>query len=225
MNQAPAHAFIYGLVDPRQSEVVMYVGKTNNISLRLNCHRKDAKHHKENPTPVWAWILALQTEGIEPRLIVLEKCIFPAWKERERFHISDWRRKNPHLLNKLDGGNGSDSKERKEFCDKCGTRRILLFPKDTSFRCPVCRPKERRVYEATWNRDNAEYIKEYQNFLYREHREKYLAYQKARRAMRIEKGLCIYHGCTQKAETSRRSCRKHLTQAATKAAARRKALS
>jgi hypothetical protein len=169
----PDFAYIYGLFDSRIPDVIWYVGKANHYQTRLIAHKRDAKQ-AEKKSPVQEWVLRLQAEGIQPKLRVLETCPFSEWKDRERAMISLHRKKNLLLLNKLDGGNGTEVKGRKEFCE-CGRQRIRLYPTDSSLRCPVCRPQQRRVYEKEWNERRPEYAKSYQHQYYLDNQEKLTA--------------------------------------------------
>lgn len=175
----PKVAYIYGLYDPRNHNQIVYVGKTNNHYSRLGYYKKDAY---KCTTPVYKWVRSLLEAGIEPCLKVLEKCKFMNWRSRERRLISIWRKLNSSLLNVLNGGNGSDVKGIKEFCDKCGTKRVKLFIND-GFRCPVCRPAERKIYERSWNART--------------------------RKQKIQNGICVHNGCTNKLESKTR-CKIHL---------------
>lgn len=167
---APAEAHIYGLYDPRIPDVIWYVGKTNNAHNRLQYYRKDS-----STTPVYRWFRRLQSEGAEPKLRILETCPFSEWKDRERAMIALHRKKNLLLLNVFDGGNGTAIKGRKEFCDHCGTKRVQLYPSDSTLRCPVCRPKQRRAYEVAWNQQRPGYQEKYRKQYYHDNQEKLMA--------------------------------------------------
>ena len=151
----PKFTYIYGLYDPRKPSVIVYVGKTNNHYTRLGYYKKGAYTVS---TPVYKWVRSLLETGIEPKIKVIEKCKFENWKIRERRLISIWRKKNKNLLNILNGGDGSAVKGIKEFCDKCGIKRVKLFLKD-GFRCPVCRPYNRKIYEKSWGIETRAYKK------------------------------------------------------------------
>lgn len=225
MQELPEFAYIYGLYDPRQPEIMMYIGKTNNPYSRLHYHRKDAKYHASNPTPVWKWILGIQAEGIEPHFRVLEECIFSRWKEREIAFIALWREKNSKLLNRLAGGNGSDVRSKKLYCDKCGTERTKTL-RDTSLRCPICRPVQYKIaMSRRWERVRVEecaaqrlrYKKDddYRATVKRNNAE----YKNAKRA----KGLCPEGACRNTPVPGKSLCRLHLKSAADRAQKKREA--
>lgn len=60
--------FIYGLVDPRQPEVIRYVGQTRNISNRLNGHT-----HQRGNGPKAKWMQQLRRDGVKPVAVLLEE--------------------------------------------------------------------------------------------------------------------------------------------------------
>lgn len=198
----PEKAYIYGLYDPRIPDVIWYVGKTNNPRTRLQYYRKDS-----STTPVYRWFRRLQSEGSEPKLRVLEECPFAEWKDRERAVISLYRKKNLLLLNKLDGGNGTEVKGRKEFCSICGTKRIRLYPSDSSLRCPVCRKQKRTQYMENWHEKNPGYKSEYLKNYYVGHRQERLGAEAERYKRRREAGLCSY--CSNLARPTRVTCESH----------------
>jgi hypothetical protein len=159
----PKFAYIYGLYDPRNSNEIVYVGKTNNHYNRLGYYKKDAYKYS---SPVNLWIRSLLEKGISPCIKVLERCKFKNWKIRERRLISIWRKINSNLLNILDGGNGTGVKGVKQFCDRCGTKRTRIFVKDTSLRCPVCRPLQKMSQEKKWKDANKFRISVYNKLYY-----------------------------------------------------------
>ena len=202
----PEKAYIYGLYDARIPDVIWYVGKTNNPITRLQYYRKDP-----STTPVYKWFRRLQSEGSEPKLRVLEECPFNEWKDRERAAIALYRKKNLLLLNKLDGGNGTEVKGRKEFCDKCGTKRVQLYPSDSTRRCPVCRKQQRAAYEASWANTHSEQLRKYRASYYAANRLTQRSKARISRKQRIERGLCGQ--CESPAVPRRTMCQKHLTRA------------
>lgn len=184
----PEKAYIYGLFDPRCPDVIWYVGKTNNQRTRLQYYRKD-----KSTTPVYKWFRRLQAEGSEPQLKVLEVCPFSEWKEREIAAIVLHRKKNLLLLNKLDGGNGTSVKGRKELCE-CGAKRIRLYPSDIALRCPICRPSQRKVYEKNWNLENKEHVKIFKHRKYVANQTTHTARTVKRRERLHKEGLCVRCG-------------------------------
>src|SRR5690348_10145349 len=92
---------IYGLFDPRQSNIIMYVGK--GLKRRAQLHWRYRKTKVVNSL-VRNWFERLEKEGIEPSWRFLEENVIN-WEECERYWIAYWREKNPDLCNIADGGN------------------------------------------------------------------------------------------------------------------------
>jgi hypothetical protein len=94
---------IYGLFDPRNPEVVMYVGK--GLSQRASQHWKDflSKGMTTN-APLRLWFNKLRSEGVELGWCFLEENLVD-WENAERKWIAYWREKNPELCNVAPGGN------------------------------------------------------------------------------------------------------------------------
>lgn len=62
---------IYALVDPR-TELVRYVGKSDNPRLRFKTHVSDARRLARK-SRLQAWICELDRIGLIPRLVILER--------------------------------------------------------------------------------------------------------------------------------------------------------
>lgn len=91
--------FIYTLTDPR-TKVIRYVGKTNNLAVRLAMHLCEKRGtHKNN------WLAQLRDLGLRPIMDVIEECTEETWPERERFWISHFRQMGLPLTNLDSGGN------------------------------------------------------------------------------------------------------------------------
>jgi hypothetical protein len=200
----PEVAHIYGLFDPRISDVIWYVGKTNNARTRLQYYRKD-----DSTTPVYRWFRRLQSEGSEPQLHILETCPFSEWQERERALINLHRKKNLLLLNVFDGGNGTAVKGRKEFCE-CGEKRIILYPSDGTLRCPVCRKAQRKAYEKKWVIENASEYKQQRAAYYLANQDRIKKAVGDNKRKQIESGLCAQIGCKTVPTHYKKKCRFHL---------------
>jgi hypothetical protein len=100
MNQAKV--YIYTLTDPETLDI-MYVGKTNNITVRLWHHIKTATRYNAAKN---RWLISLSERGLTPELNVVETVQLSNWQERERFWIAEFRRMGFPLTNTLAGGNG-----------------------------------------------------------------------------------------------------------------------
>ena len=93
---------IYGLVDPKNKEIIKYVGKTSSKpNQRLSQHifqaRKGCKRY------VYNWIRQILKNGEIPKIITLENVTESNWEEKEIFWISELRKKFK-LTNLTDGG-------------------------------------------------------------------------------------------------------------------------
>lgn len=87
--------FIYGLFDPTTNEL-RYVGKTNNLRLRLNGHmssQNKESSHKRN------WIKGLLNKGYSPEIFVLDEVSDEDWPFWEQWHIQYWRGIGCNLTN------------------------------------------------------------------------------------------------------------------------------
>jgi uncharacterized Zn finger protein (UPF0148 family) len=202
----PEKAYIYGLFDPRCPDVIWYVGKTNNHRTRLQYHRKDALC-VERPTPVQKWIRRLHAEGVKIGLRLLADCPFSEWKFKEREMVALYRTKNLLLLNKLDGGNGTAIKGRKEFCDNCGAKRVILYPSDGTLRCPICRPKQRRTYEQRWAQENSAHLQQYKADWYAENQQHCRTKSSKNYYNRKTQGICHY--CNSPSRPDKVTCIQH----------------
>lgn len=91
--------FIYTLSDPR-TKAIRYVGKTNNLAVRLSLHMCEKRGtHKNN------WLHILKSIGVRPIMEVIEECSDENWAERERFWIAHFRSVGLPLTNLDSGGN------------------------------------------------------------------------------------------------------------------------
>lgn len=99
--------YIYGLIDPRTSEI-RYVGKTVlGIKKRLTAHIGAVRsvRHKRH---VLAWIASLLAASLRPQVFLIEE--IPAdddWVEAEQFWISYFRSVGANLCNLTVGGEGA----------------------------------------------------------------------------------------------------------------------
>lgn len=96
---------IYALIDPRD-HAVRYIGKTTIApSKRLSAHvcRTNLTPRRHSSR----WLAGLVSLGLKPSLKVIE-VVAPHddWRARERFWISEYRRRGAPLTNLADGGDG-----------------------------------------------------------------------------------------------------------------------
>ena len=99
-----ATAFIYYLCDPRDPSHIRYVGKAKNTTSRLKKHISDV--YKRPGNHRLCWIKSLLTDGVSPKLVIIEGVAENNWQERERFWISKFRSDGHNLTNSTDGGDG-----------------------------------------------------------------------------------------------------------------------
>jgi hypothetical protein len=111
----PRHTAIYGLYDPREPEMIWYVGK--GLSERAETHwyhfgRFGAAvcldKGLENKL-VLAWFETLRSAGVEPSWRFIDTNV-PAdnWQDHEKWWITWWRDINPNLCNVCSGGNSPE---------------------------------------------------------------------------------------------------------------------
>jgi hypothetical protein len=94
---------IYGLFDPRNPDVIMYVGK--GPAVRAQCHwRNFINRDTACNGRLLRWFASLLADGVKAQWQFIEKNVTD-WEEREKHWIAHWREKNPQLCNVLDGGN------------------------------------------------------------------------------------------------------------------------
>ncbi len=74
--------YIYELIDPRD-ESRFYVGKTNNLKIRLKHHRNGRGN-----TRCAAYVRDIRATGMRPDMRVIEECTTLDWEERERYWIA-----------------------------------------------------------------------------------------------------------------------------------------
>lgn len=93
--------YIYTLNCPKTG-VVKYVGKAMNMSNRLSGHIFDSNRKK---TPVSLWIKSLISEGLKPKMILLDTCDLSNWEQVEVKWIRHFKDAGFDILNVAKGGN------------------------------------------------------------------------------------------------------------------------
>jgi hypothetical protein len=96
---------IYSLTDPRDGRV-RYVGKTNDIRIRLSNHVSQALHYRKRNHRV-NWIRSLVEGGQLPVLSILEEGAGD-WAAAEKKWIARFRQAGYELVNATDGGEGNE---------------------------------------------------------------------------------------------------------------------
>jgi hypothetical protein len=102
------YTYIYALVDPVTSEI-RYIGKSNHPAQRFEEHMED-----ESSTPKARWIRALRRRGLQPTLLLLERCDRLIWRVRERKWIAVGHKLEWPLTNSTAGGDGPRDAETSE---------------------------------------------------------------------------------------------------------------
>lgn len=110
MLPAPGCVFVYGVADPRTSEI-RYVGKTRSaLSRRLRLH---FKVQECDASARALWFGELRAADVEPAIFVLEEVAEVDQVEAERFWIAYFRALGADLANGNRGGAGSDGRKVK----------------------------------------------------------------------------------------------------------------
>jgi hypothetical protein len=97
--------FIYGLKE--KNNIVRYVGKSDNLFIRLQSHILESK--RLNKTKKHRWINKILNDGKELEIVVLEKVRYDDWQIKEIFWINKF--KNNDLTNHTKGGCGGTTKK------------------------------------------------------------------------------------------------------------------
>ncbi len=84
--------YIYGLCDPREPELIKYVGRTSSRTRRLIQHCS-----KGGTTPNCVWIRNLKSDGILPQMVILEIASESNARERE----NHWIQAHKRVLNNI----------------------------------------------------------------------------------------------------------------------------
>ena len=97
---------IYGLIDPRTSEL-RYVGKTTQgMTKRLKEHRYDAVIRNSSMYSS-KWLRTIYENGLKPMIEIFEIVLANGdWVEAEKRWIAHWRMSGARLTNLTDGGEG-----------------------------------------------------------------------------------------------------------------------
>lgn len=99
--------YIYTLEDPITKEI-RYVGKTNNIKLRFNCHVSNRKIN----THCHSWIRSLIRKDMLPIMQIIDTCNNNDWQWVEQYWISQIKAWGFNLTNHTIGGEGSSGRKQ-----------------------------------------------------------------------------------------------------------------
>jgi hypothetical protein len=97
--------YIYRLIDPR-SKRTRYVGKTNNLRVRLKNHCQQKLGAVHYNTHCSRWIRELKDYGCRPLIEVLEETDENSWVAAEMRWIAHYKSLGEPLTNLTDGGEG-----------------------------------------------------------------------------------------------------------------------
>lgn len=117
--------YIYVLKDPITNKI-RYVGKTNDLKSRLNCHlyHKDTNKHKVS------WIKKLRKQKLKPIIEAVREVTVDDWKIWEKYYIKKYTEDGFKLLNYTEGGDGLTFKNKTSFKKGQGSKRIVILSKD-----------------------------------------------------------------------------------------------
>lgn len=114
---------IYILIDPR-TNLVKYVGKTNNIRQRYMAHLNRArKHqiHKKN------WIEQLKKEKLKPIIEIIDVVPIDNWIFWETYWISQMKTWGFDLINYTNGGEGCTFGNQTSFKKGDGGKKVVGY--------------------------------------------------------------------------------------------------
>lgn len=98
--------YIYGLFDPRYPEEIRYIGKADNLEIRLISHISDSMSDEIRICKA-IWIRSLLDKNIKPEIRMLEKVTYNhpiEWNDREAYYIAYYFSKGHRLENSTLGG-------------------------------------------------------------------------------------------------------------------------
>lgn len=98
--------FIYTLHDPRDPDVVRYVGWATDTRRRFNQHISDARANRDQ-TYCGRWKRTLLVEGILPVLTIVESGSGSGWGSAESKWVAHFKSLGHRLTNLTDGGDGT----------------------------------------------------------------------------------------------------------------------
>lgn len=97
--------FIYALIDP-VSNSVRYIGKTENLYKRYYQHLQELQDSKKSSYHSKNWIRLLFSQGLAPKIDILELCTKSNWAEKEMYWIDFYKKIGANLTNMTLGGEG-----------------------------------------------------------------------------------------------------------------------
>lgn len=122
---------IYLLLDPR-TNAPKYIGKTNDISIRMYGHLSEKTLTKKNN-----WIKSLKNKGLKPTVEIIDEVPENEWQFWEMHYISLYKSWGFDLLNGDQGGLGagrlSEETKRKISLNSSQQKAVLQYDLSGSF--------------------------------------------------------------------------------------------
>lgn len=148
--------FIYELTDPRTGEP-RYIGKTNNVSIRLSNHLKPkalSVKTKKN-----SWIKSLLKLNLKPVLNIIDEVDENNWEFWERHYISLYKSWGFRLTNGTNGGDSGPSHEGKKRSEETKRKMSESIKKS---RTPELKKqiKQIKIQNGTWGKKFSEESKQ-----------------------------------------------------------------
>lgn len=98
--------FVYTLHDPRDPDMVRYVGWATNTRQRLQRHLSDARSGRDR-TYCGRWKRMLLASNVVPVLVVVDSGQGDGWKTAEQKWVAHFKSLEHRLTNLTDGGDGT----------------------------------------------------------------------------------------------------------------------
>lgn len=100
--------YIYALTEPSNTDVIRYIGKSDDIKKRYSAHIHQQKH-----THVSRWIYGLKKQSLKPQLEIIDIVPYSEWEFWEKHYISLYKSWGFYLTNHTFGGESGASELRK----------------------------------------------------------------------------------------------------------------
>lgn len=115
--------FIYILIDP-ETNMVRYVGKSNNPNKRLYQHIIRSKNSKGHSHKI-NWIKSLDVKGLKPIISIIDEVKYEDWEISESYWIAQFKQWGFKLTNLTEGGQGGNGyKHSKESIKRISESQI-----------------------------------------------------------------------------------------------------
>jgi len=122
--------FIYALCCPISGEI-RYIGKSNNPQKRYSKHK--SKTSKDNNKSKKEWFNNLISNGLSPKILILEEVDINNWKEKEKFYIKKYKELNYNLFNLNGGANGLTFGNQTSFKKGENTIKVVCLSKEGKY--------------------------------------------------------------------------------------------